>query len=164
MAKTWKTLSHFTGNRWLCGLSVTYIGPHRYITLRIDSSLASSTDAMKKTSTSHLRSAWTLLTQHDPRRLLVYQLLATIYLLFHRSGFDGTGPGETCYFACEPVYHGFTMLIGTRTVLNWRLMQLPRTFWTLTCSATASVSSRHSTMMDFPPTLAADAASCAIRT
>jgi hypothetical protein len=45
-------------------------------------------------SRQNLRCALTLLTQHDPRRLKVHTSLATVYLSFHRSGLDSTGPGE----------------------------------------------------------------------
>ncbi|KIK40003.1 hypothetical protein CY34DRAFT_291493 [Suillus luteus UH-Slu-Lm8-n1] len=135
-------------------------------------------------SRENLRSALALLTQHDPRRLLVYKSLATVYLLFHQSGFDGTGPGKDIdslnaamdysKAAINVVSGG--LLFRLRASLSWvyhanrhthsteleayaTSMQLLDAYM----SATASVSSRHSAMMDFPPTLAADAASCAIR-
>ncbi|KAG1786712.1 uncharacterized protein HD556DRAFT_1505337 [Suillus plorans] len=45
-------------------------------------------------SLENLRCALTLLTQHDPRQLLVHKALARVYLSFHLSGPDGTGAGE----------------------------------------------------------------------
>ncbi|KAG2739749.1 hypothetical protein P692DRAFT_201899725, partial [Suillus brevipes Sb2] len=46
-------------------------------------------------SRENLCCALTVLTQHDPRRLIAHQSLAAVYLSFHRSGLNGTGgPGE----------------------------------------------------------------------
>ncbi|KAG2737427.1 hypothetical protein P692DRAFT_2039519, partial [Suillus brevipes Sb2] len=136
-------------------------------------------------SRENLCSALTLLTQHDPRRLMVRQSLATVYLLFHRSGLDGTGgPGEDTESLNVAMHHfkaaaNFVpggLLSRLRASLRWvhhadehrhgteleaygTCMQLMDAYM----SATASVSSRHRAMKDFPRTLAVDAASCALR-
>jgi CHAT domain-containing protein len=122
------------------------------------------------------------LTQHDPRRLTVHQSLATLYLSFHSSGLDG--PGEDTDSLNAAMHHfkaaaNFVpggLLFRLRASLDWvrradqhrhgteleaygTSMQLMDAYM----SATASVSSRHSVMKDFPSTLAVDAASCALR-
>jgi hypothetical protein len=45
-------------------------------------------------SRDNLRHALTLLTQHDPRQLVVHRLLAKTHLSFHDSEHDGTDAGE----------------------------------------------------------------------
>ncbi|KAG1763267.1 CHAT domain-containing protein [Suillus occidentalis] len=136
-------------------------------------------------SRENLCCALTLLTQHDPRRLMVHRSLATVYLLFHRSGLDGTGgPGEDTDSLNAAMHHfkaaaNFVpggLLSRLQASLRWvrdadqhrhsteleaygTSMQLMDAHM----SATASVSSRHSAMKDFPSTLAVDAASCALR-
>ncbi|KAG2751859.1 hypothetical protein P692DRAFT_20872093, partial [Suillus brevipes Sb2] len=135
-------------------------------------------------SRENLCCALTMLTQHDPRRLKVHGLLATVHLSFHRSGLDGTGgQGEDTdlnvamhhFKAAANVVPG-GLLHRLRASLSWvrhagqhrhgteleaygTSMQLMDAYM----SATASVSSRHSAMKDFPSTLAVDAASCALR-
>ncbi|KAG2140508.1 CHAT domain-containing protein [Suillus bovinus] len=135
-------------------------------------------------SRENLRYALTLLTQHDPRQLLVHRLLADVYLLFHRSGLDGIGPGEDMdglnaamdHFKVAANVISGGSLSRLRASLLWVInarqhshateleayatsMQLLDVYM----SATASVSSRHNIMKNFPNTLAVDAASCALR-
>ncbi|KAG1763225.1 TPR-like protein [Suillus occidentalis] len=135
-------------------------------------------------SRENLCCALTLLTQHDPRRLKVHGLLATVYLSFHRSGLDGTGgPGEDtdlnvamCHSKEAAHFVPGGLLPRLRASLRWvrhadqhrhgteleaygTSMQLMDAYM----SATASVSSRHRAMQDFPRTLAVNAASCALR-
>ncbi|KAG1747616.1 TPR-like protein [Suillus lakei] len=68
-----------------------------------------------------------------------------------------------CDLACEQVYVGFSRASqyshGTELEAYATSMQFLDAFM----SATASVSSRHSAMKEFPRTLAVDAASCALR-
>ncbi|KAG1796601.1 CHAT domain-containing protein [Suillus variegatus] len=135
-------------------------------------------------SLENLRCALTLLTQHDPRQILVRKELARIYLSFHHSGLDGTGAGEDTeclnvamhhFKAAASVVSG-GLLSRLRTSLLWvrradqhrhhtqleaytTSMQLLDAYM----SHTAAVSSRHDIMKDFPSTLAVDAASCALR-
>jgi uncharacterized protein YaiI (UPF0178 family) len=135
-------------------------------------------------SREHLLCALTLMTQYDPRRLRVHESLATVYLSFHRSGLDGARPGEDTdslnaamqhFKAAANVVPG-GLQFRLRVCLRWVLhadqhkhdtvleaygtsMQLLDAYM----SATGSVSSRHSAMKDFPPTLAVNAASCALR-
>ncbi|KAG2744370.1 hypothetical protein P692DRAFT_201121221 [Suillus brevipes Sb2] len=135
-------------------------------------------------SRENLRCALVLLTQHDPHRLKVHRSLATVYLSFHRLGLDGTGgPGEDTdlnialhHFEAAANFVPGGLLGRLRASLSWVRhagqhrhdteleaygisMQLMDAYM----SATASVSSRHRAMKDFPSTLAVDAASCAIR-
>jgi CHAT domain-containing protein/tetratricopeptide (TPR) repeat protein len=135
-------------------------------------------------SRENLHCALTLLAQHDPRRLKVHRSLATIYLSFHRSRLDCTGPGEDTDSLNAAMHHfkaasNFVpggLLFRLRAGLSWvhqadlhrhdteleayaTSMQLMDVYM----SATASVSSRHSAMKDFPRMLAMDAASCALR-
>ncbi|KAG2746738.1 hypothetical protein P692DRAFT_20739459 [Suillus brevipes Sb2] len=137
-----------------------------------------------KESRENLHCALTLLTQHDPYRLIVHGSLATVYLLFHRLGLDGTGgPGEDTdlnvamhHFKAAANFVPGGLLFRLRASLRWvhhadkhrhgteleaygTSMQLMDAYM----SATASVSSRHRAMKDFPSTLAVDAASCALR-
>ncbi|KAG2141110.1 CHAT domain-containing protein [Suillus clintonianus] len=133
-------------------------------------------------SQENLRCALTLLTQHDPRLLIVHGSLANVYMLFHQSGLNGTG--EHIDSSAAAMYHlkaaanlvSGGLLPRLQTSLRWvrdaaqqshateleayaTSMQLLDAYM----SATASVSSRHNVMKDFPNTLAVDAASCALR-
>ncbi|KIK33641.1 hypothetical protein CY34DRAFT_813494 [Suillus luteus UH-Slu-Lm8-n1] len=135
-------------------------------------------------SRESLHCALTLLTQHDPRRVIVHDSLATIYLSFHRSGLEGTGPDEDADSLNAAMHHLKTaadtvsggLLNRLQSGLRWvrhaaeyrhgteldayaTSMQLMDAYM----STTASVSSRHSAMKNFPGTLAVDAASCALR-
>ncbi|KAG2125645.1 CHAT domain-containing protein [Suillus bovinus] len=132
----------------------------------------------------NLRCALILLRQHDPRRISVNLSLAYVYLLFHLSGIDGTGPGEdidSLNVVMDHLKSAANVVSGgslsrLRASLDWvhyadeykhatqleayaTAMQLLDTYM----STTASVSSRHDVMKDFPSTLAVDAASCALR-
>ncbi|KAG1796074.1 uncharacterized protein HD556DRAFT_1234876 [Suillus plorans] len=134
-------------------------------------------------SRENLRRASTLLTQHDPRQLSVHQSLAMVYLSFHRSGLDGTSPGEDINSLDAVMGHlkaaANVVSGGLRSRLRVSLfwirhadehrhstqleayvtsMQLLDTYM----STTASISSRHNIMKDFPIILAVDAASCAL--
>ncbi|KAG1838378.1 CHAT domain-containing protein [Suillus subalutaceus] len=139
-------------------------------------------------SRDNLRSALTLLTQYDPRQLVVHESLAGVHLSFHHSGLDGTGVGEegedndslnaVMYHlkAAANVVSGGS-LSHLRASLRWvhhasqhshateleayaTSMQLLDAYM----STTASVSSYHNIMMapTFPSMLAVDAASCAL--
>ncbi|KAG2136988.1 TPR-like protein [Suillus clintonianus] len=133
-------------------------------------------------SQENLCCALTLLTQHDPRLLMVHGSLANVYMLFHQSGLDGTG--EHIDSLAAAMHHlkaaanvvSGGLLSRLRASLRWvdkahehshatqleayaTSMQLLDTYM----SATASVSSRHDAMKNFPSTLAVDAASCALR-
>jgi CHAT domain-containing protein/tetratricopeptide (TPR) repeat protein len=133
-------------------------------------------------SRDNLCCALTLLTQHDPRRSNVHKSLATIYLSFHLSGLGG--PGEDTdslnvamhHFKAAANFVPAGLLRRLRASLSWvhhadehrhgTALEAYGTSMQLTdayMSATASVSSRHSAMKDFPNTLAVDAASCALR-
>jgi CHAT domain-containing protein/ferredoxin len=132
-------------------------------------------------SRDNLRCASTLLTQHDPLQLRVHDSLANVYLLFHYSGLDA-GEGTD---SLNVVMHHLKaaanvvpagLLRRLRASLRWvrhasqyshaseleahaTSMQLLDAYM----STTASVSSRHNILKDFPSTLAVDAASCALR-
>ncbi|KAG1721605.1 CHAT domain-containing protein [Suillus lakei] len=133
-------------------------------------------------SRANLQCALTLLTQPDPRQLNVHVSLATVYLSFHHSGLDSASPGEDNHLnaamhhfkAAANVASG-SLLSRLQASLHWvryasqcshgteleayaTSMQFLDTYM----SATASISSRHSAMKDFPRTLAVDAASCAL--
>ncbi|KAG2337646.1 hypothetical protein BDR05DRAFT_952445 [Suillus weaverae] len=135
-------------------------------------------------SRENLYCALTLLTQHDPRQLVVHGSLATVYLSFHHSRLDGTGAGEDTGSLNAAMYNlkaaAIVVSAGTlsrlRASLRWvqyasqhshgteleayaTSMQLLDAYM----STTASVSSRHNIMKDFPSTLAVDAASRALR-
>ncbi|KAG1857024.1 hypothetical protein DFJ58DRAFT_727042 [Suillus subalutaceus] len=135
-------------------------------------------------SRENLCCALTLLTQHDPRQLVVHNSLAKVYLSFHHSGLDGTGVGEDTNSLNSAMHHlkatanvvSRGSLSRLRASLCWvqyasqhshateleayaTSMQLLDAYM----STTASVSSRHNIMKDFPRTLAMDAASCALR-
>ncbi|KAG1727707.1 CHAT domain-containing protein [Suillus lakei] len=128
-----------------------------------------------------LRCALTLLTQHDPRQIRVHKSLAKVYLLFYRSGLDRGEDTDSLDAVMHHLKAAVNVVSGRllsrlRASLNWvyyadqhahgtqleayaTSMQLLDTYM----SATATVSSRHSIMKDFPRTLAVDAASCALR-
>jgi hypothetical protein len=135
-------------------------------------------------SRENLCCALTLLTQHDPRRSMIHESLASVYLSFHSSRLDGTGSGEDTDSLNAAMHHfkaaaNFVpggLLRRLQASLSWvrhadqhrhateldanaTSMQLMDVYM----SAAASVSSRHSAMKDFPSTLAVDAASCALR-
>ncbi|KAG1810761.1 CHAT domain-containing protein [Suillus variegatus] len=135
-------------------------------------------------SRENLLYALTLLSQHDPRQLVVHWSLAEVYLLFHRSEPDGTVAGENSDNLDAAMQHmkAATNIISgglrsrLRESLRWvrhasehshstqleayaTSMQLLDAYM----SVTASVSSRHNVMKEFPSTLAVDAASCALR-
>ncbi|KAG0706232.1 CHAT domain-containing protein [Suillus ampliporus] len=130
----------------------------------------------------HLRSALTLLTQHHPRQLIVNSSLSSVYLLFHRSALDFTGQDTDSLDAAMHhlkaaansvsgnlrlrlreslrwVHHAAQHAHGTELEAYSTSMHLLDVYM----SATASVSSRHNAMKEFPRTLAVDAASCALR-
>ncbi|KAG1783411.1 CHAT domain-containing protein [Suillus placidus] len=135
-------------------------------------------------SRENLCCALTLLTQHDPRQLRVHRSLADVYVSFHHSGLDGTGAGEDTDSLNAAMHHlkaaanvvsGGTLSRlraslcwvwhagqhshGTELEAHATSMQLLDAYM----STTASLSSRHNIMKDFPSTLAVDAASCALR-
>ncbi|KAG1765047.1 CHAT domain-containing protein [Suillus placidus] len=135
-------------------------------------------------SRENLCRASTLLTQHDPRQLAVHGSLAKVYLSFHQSGLDGTGAGEDTdslnaamhhlkaaanvvsggslsrlQASLRWVCHASQYSHGTELEAHATSMQLLDTYM----ATTASLSSRHNIMRDFPRTLAVDAASCALR-
>ncbi|KAG2151608.1 CHAT domain-containing protein [Suillus bovinus] len=135
-------------------------------------------------SRNSLVCALSLLTQHDPRQTLVHNLLAHVYLLFHRSRLDGTSVGENVDSLDTAMNHlkaaanvaSGHLPFRLRGSLGWASvasqyshtteleayatsMQLLDSYM----STTASVSSRHNVMKDFPSTLAVDAASRALR-
>ncbi|KAG1842525.1 CHAT domain-containing protein [Suillus subalutaceus] len=120
-------------------------------------------------SRENLRCALTLLTQHDPRQSVVHHSLASVYLLFHRSGLDGTGAGKDTDSLNSAMHH----LKATANVVSGGSLSRLRASlrWVHHASQhshateleASSVSSRHNIMKDFPGTLAVDAASCALR-
>ncbi|KAG1832888.1 TPR-like protein [Suillus subalutaceus] len=134
-------------------------------------------------SRENLCCALTLLTQHDPRQLVVHNSLARVYLAFHHSGLDGTRAGEDTDSLNSAMHHlkatanvvSGGSLSRLRASLRWvrhasqhshateleayaTSVQLLDAYM----STTASVSSRHNIMKEFPSTLAVDAASCAL--
>ncbi|KAG1796582.1 CHAT domain-containing protein, partial [Suillus variegatus] len=135
-------------------------------------------------SRENLHCALTLLTQHDPRQLPVHRRLAEVYLTFHHSDLDDTGAGEDTDSLNAAMHHlkaaanvvSGGLLSRLQVSLLWvrnacqhshvteleayaTSMQLLDAYM----SKTASVSSRHDIMKDFPSTLAVDAASRALR-
>ncbi|KAG1840297.1 CHAT domain-containing protein [Suillus subalutaceus] len=134
-------------------------------------------------SRENLHCALTLLTQHDPFQVNVHVSLAIIYLSFHRSGLDSTGAGKDSDSLNAAMHHfkaavnvvSAGLVAHLQASLRWvnyarqylhdteleahaTSMQLLDTHMT----TTASASSRHNIMKDFPSTLAMDAASCAL--
>ncbi|KAG1803217.1 hypothetical protein EV424DRAFT_1582282 [Suillus variegatus] len=126
-------------------------------------------------SRENLLCALTLLSQHDPRQLVVHQSLAEVYLLFHHSGPDGTVAGDNTDRLDAAMRHikAATNIVSAglrsrlRASLRWvrhasehshstqleayaTSMQLLDAY----VSVTASVSSRHNAMKEFPSTLA----------
>ncbi|KAG1727975.1 CHAT domain-containing protein [Suillus lakei] len=135
-------------------------------------------------SRENLCCALTLLTQHDPRQLNVHLSLADVHLSFHHSRLDSTSPGEDPDSLTVSMHHlkaaANVVSAGLRPRLRASLHWIHRAsqyshgtelkayatsmqFLDAFMSATASVSSRHSAMKEFPRTLAMDAASCALR-
>ncbi|KAG2151620.1 CHAT domain-containing protein [Suillus bovinus] len=135
-------------------------------------------------SQENLRCALILLRQHDPRQASVHVSLAYAYLSFYRSALDDIEAGEdtdglnvaTNHLKAAANIVSGGLLFRLRISLDWvhhadeyrhatqleayaTAMQLMDTYM----STTASVSSRHNVMKDFPSTLAVDAASCALR-
>ncbi|KAG2151615.1 TPR-like protein [Suillus bovinus] len=128
--------------------------------------------------------ALNLLSQHDPFRLSVHNSLASVYLSYHRSGLDDIGAGEDTDSLDVAMYH---LKSAANVVSGGPLSRLQNSFlWVRYAeqhrhdtqleayetsmklmdaymSMTASVSSRHRAMKDFPLALAVDAASCALR-
>ncbi|KAG2130307.1 CHAT domain-containing protein [Suillus bovinus] len=134
-------------------------------------------------SRENLLCALTLLTQHDPRRLIVHKSIANVYLSFRRSELDGTGAGENTDSLNDAMHHikaaasiiSAGLLPRLRASLLWvhharqhshgtQLEACTTSMQLLDAhmSVTASVSSRHNAMKEFPSTLAVDAASCAL--
>ncbi|KAG1833379.1 CHAT domain-containing protein [Suillus variegatus] len=135
-------------------------------------------------SRENLRCALTLLTQHDPRRLLVHQSLARLYLSSRRSGLYDTGVGgntdslnaamhhinaaanvvsggllSRLHASLRWVHHASQHSHGTQLEAYVTSVQLLDAYM----SVRASVSSRHNIMRKFPRTLAVDAASWTLR-
>ncbi|KAG0706513.1 CHAT domain-containing protein [Suillus ampliporus] len=128
------------------------------------------------------RCALTLLTQDDPGQSMIHLSLATVYVLFHQAGLDGTGQDTDSlnaamhhFKAASNVVSG-GLLSRLRASVHWiahaeqhmhgteleayaTSMQLLDAYM----SATASVSSRHNATKFFPPTLTVNAASRALR-
>ncbi|KAG2757248.1 hypothetical protein P692DRAFT_20378906 [Suillus brevipes Sb2] len=135
-------------------------------------------------SLEKLHCALTLLTRHDPRQVIFHGSFATVYLSLHHLRLDGTGAGKDNDSLNAAMRHlkaaanvvSAGVLPRLRASLSWvshacqhshdteleahaTSMQLLDAYM----STTASVSSRHNIMKDFPSTLAVDAASCALR-
>ncbi|KAG2151579.1 uncharacterized protein EDB93DRAFT_1327639 [Suillus bovinus] len=133
-------------------------------------------------SRENLHCALTLFTQHDPRQFHVHQLLAKVYLSFHRS-YDADVGADTDslnaamhHFKVSADVASAGLLSRLRASLLWvrhadqqrhgtqleayvTSMQLLDAYM----STTASISCRRDIMKDFPSTLAVKAASCALR-
>ncbi|KAG2115415.1 hypothetical protein BD769DRAFT_1752789 [Suillus cothurnatus] len=135
-------------------------------------------------SRDNLRCALTLLTQYDPYQLTVHRSLAIVYLSFHDSVLDGTNAGEGDDSMNAVMHHlqaaanvvSAGLLPRLRASLTWVHLARQHSHGTeleayttsmqlldAHMSTTASVSSRHNIMKEFPSTLAVDAASCALR-
>ncbi|KAG1724849.1 CHAT domain-containing protein [Suillus lakei] len=135
-------------------------------------------------SRENLCCALTLLTQHDPRQLNLHLSLADVHLSFHHSRLDSISPGEDPDSLTVSMHHlkaaANVVSAGLRPRLGASLRWIhcasqyshcteleayatSMQFLDAFMSATASVSSRHSAMKEFPRTLAVDAASCALR-
>ncbi|KAG2116370.1 TPR-like protein [Suillus cothurnatus] len=135
-------------------------------------------------SRDNLRLALTLLTQHDPHQLVVHWSLAKIHLSFHHSQVNGTDAGEDDNSLNAAMHHlqaaanvvSAGLLPRLRASLGWVRRARQHSHGTeleahiasiqlldAYMSTTASVSSRHNIMKEFPSTLAVDAASCALR-
>ncbi|KAG2144699.1 CHAT domain-containing protein [Suillus bovinus] len=133
-------------------------------------------------SRENLRCALTLMTQHDPRRLWVHQLLATVYVSSYRH--DSTGLGEDIDNLNAAMHHFKAatnivpggLLLRLQASLRWvhhaiqysHSTQLDAHATSIQLldaytSVTASVSSRRDAMKEFRRSLAMDAASCALR-
>ncbi|KAG2139978.1 CHAT domain-containing protein [Suillus cothurnatus] len=135
-------------------------------------------------SRDNLRCALMLLTQYDPYQLTVHRSLAIVYLSFHDSVLDGTNAGEGDDSMNAVMHHlqaaanvvSAGLLPRLRASLRWVHLARQHSHGTeleayttsmqlldAHMSTTASVSSRHNIMKEFPSTLAVDAASCALR-
>jgi len=131
---------------------------------------------------ANARSALSMFPLNHPGQSLVHRRLSEIYLLFHQLGLHSTGEDVDSLnvaihhlkAAAELTSSG--ILFRLRASLHWvsrakqymhsSLLDAYATSMQLLdayMSATASVSSRHQTMKFFPPTLAVDAASCALQ-
>ncbi|KAJ8582404.1 hypothetical protein M405DRAFT_885320 [Rhizopogon salebrosus TDB-379] len=127
-------------------------------------------------------SALSLLRTYDPRRSTVHRLLATIHMLFYESRLHSTGEDVDSLNAAmgdlragvDSIPSGLrsrlqTSLLWIRSAEKYTHSTLPEAYATAIqlvdayISATDSMSSRHHMMKDFQPTLAVDAASCALR-
>ncbi|KAG2137426.1 CHAT domain-containing protein [Suillus bovinus] len=132
----------------------------------------------------NLRCALKLLSQHDPSRLSVHGSLASVYLSYHRSRLDDIGAGEDTDSLDVAMHHLKTAanivsggpLSRLQESFRWvryakrhrhdtqlEAYETSMTLMDAYMSTTASVSSRHMAMKDFPLALAVDAASCALR-
>ncbi|KAG1809808.1 CHAT domain-containing protein [Suillus plorans] len=134
-------------------------------------------------SLENLRCALTMLTHHNPRQLLVHESLARLHLSSHHSGLDGSGVGgntdslnaamhhvkaaanlvsggllSRLWASLSWVHRASQYSHGTQLEAYATSLQLLDTYM----SVTASVSSRHNVMMEFPRMLAVNAASCAL--
>ncbi|KAG1719730.1 CHAT domain-containing protein [Suillus paluster] len=135
-----------------------------------------------KESLENSRCALNLLTQHDPRQTKVHMTVASAYLLVHQSGLDDIGEDTDSLNASMHHFKAAAniltggLLYRLRASLAWVRHAAQYTHGTeleayatsmqlfdAYMSVTASVSSRHHIMKDFPITLAVDAASCALR-
>ncbi|KAG2158175.1 uncharacterized protein EDB93DRAFT_1198789, partial [Suillus bovinus] len=135
-------------------------------------------------SRENLLHALTLLTQHDPRRSVVHTSMAKVYLSIHHSKLDSSGAWKNIESLNAAMHHfkaaAHIVSAGLpsrlRASLSWvrhadqhshgtqleayvTSMQLLDAYM----SVTASLSSRHNAMKEFPSTLVVDAASCALR-
>ncbi|KAG1825309.1 CHAT domain-containing protein [Suillus variegatus] len=134
-------------------------------------------------SRENLRCALTQMTQYDPRRLTIHLSLAIVNLSSQKSGLDGTPSNEDIDILDAAMIHLKTaanfvtggLLVRLRASLRWVSLARERSHASLLeayatsmqlldayMSVTASLSSRHDAMKEFPRTLAADAASCAL--
>jgi hypothetical protein len=125
-------------------------------------------------SRENLRCALTLLTQHDIARSKAHASLALVYLSFDRSGLDSTSLGEDSGSLNAAMHHfkeaanvvAGGLLRRLRASLLWAHHASQHSHSTeleayatsmqllgAHMSATASVSSRHSAMKDFPRAL-----------
>ncbi|KAJ8582403.1 hypothetical protein M405DRAFT_566333 [Rhizopogon salebrosus TDB-379] len=128
------------------------------------------------------RSAFSLLRTHDRRRSSVHLSLGAMHMLVYESRLHSTGKDVDSLNAAMGHFKAgvdsipSSLLSRLRTSLCWirnaekyAYSTLPEAYATSLqlvdayISATASMSSRHHMMKDLPPTLALDAASCALR-
>ncbi|OAX37805.1 hypothetical protein K503DRAFT_866605 [Rhizopogon vinicolor AM-OR11-026] len=128
------------------------------------------------------RSALSLIGTHDPVQSAVHGNISDIYVLYHKSEIHSTGKDANnlnaamAHLKAASQSHPSGLLSRLRMSLHWASIAEGYTHSTLLeayatsmqlldsyVSTTASVSSRHHTMKDFPRTLAVDAASCALQ-